>query len=41
MTTGGAMDTSAGIQWEPDLENAKVRAREERRDILLYFSKQP
>ena len=27
--------------WETDLERAKQRARDERRDILLYFSKDP
>lgn len=35
------MDATAIIDWEYDLERAKERAREERRDLLLYFAKQP
>jgi hypothetical protein len=35
------MSTGASMQWESDLERAKERARDERRDVLLYFSKQP
>lgn len=29
------------ITWETDLERAKERARGERRDVLVYFSKHP
>jgi hypothetical protein len=35
------MSTGVGLTWESDFERAKQRARDERRDILLYFSKQP
>jgi hypothetical protein len=35
------MSTAASIAWEFDLGRAKERAREERRDLLLYFAKQP
>ena len=35
------MNSTAGIEWEADLERAKQRARDERRDLLLYFAKQP
>jgi hypothetical protein len=35
------MSTGFGLAWESDFERAKQRARDERRDILLYFSKQP
>jgi hypothetical protein len=35
------MSRSESIKWEAELEQAKQRARDERRDVLLYFSKQP
>jgi hypothetical protein len=35
------MSRASGIGWESDLERAKQQARDERRDIVLYFAKQP